>query len=131
MDGAGNRPDQKKEVLQMTKDEEIKRNMQTLNISREEAEELYTFDHDETISTPEIDTMTKNAAKIKRYEKSDKPRKQAPKKIDPNKLAVFQIIAAALSEAGIDYSQNFGNEFSFPYCGDQLTVKIIKHRADK
>ena len=62
----------------MTKEEEIKRYMEKLEISREEAEQLWEDDHEDTV-LPEVAEMEKKAKKLRRYEKSDAPRKTSTK----------------------------------------------------
>ena len=117
----------------MTKEEEIKRNMTKLGISREEAEELYTSDH-EDIVTPEMAEMERKAKKLKRYEKSDKPRKQSEKvrKVDETKKRFINCIRVLLEglHAEVEPLKN-ESELHFTFEGEQYTVKLIKHRPPK
>ena len=108
--------------------------MEILKISREEAEELYLSDH-ENIDTPEQKEYTDKAKKIKRYEKSDTPRKKPQdkeRKIDTEKkrlLNDYRIITEGLG--GIITSVKNEAEFSFTFNNSSYTVKIIRHRPVK
>ena len=64
-------------------DKEIENSMRLLDISKEEAIEMWLDDNDFT-SNAEVEEMTAKAKKVKRYEKSDAPRKKVVKerKID-------------------------------------------------
>lgn len=81
----------------------------------------------------EMARMELNSKQIARYEKSDTPRKKVEKerKVDPNKLALMSIINHAFFEAGIPYTPKTESEFSFRYCGEEFTIKLIKHRKEK
>ena len=116
----------------MTKEQEIIKYMIALDISREEAEQLWKDDHDDVV-TPEMKEMEEKAKKNRRYEKSSAPRKKVERerKIDPNKLALMSIINHAFFEAGIPYTPKTESEFSFRYCGEEFTIKLIKHRKEK
>ena len=117
----------------MTKEQEIAKNMKILEISREEAEELYRSDHEE-IDTPEQKEYAAKAKNIKRYEKSVTPRKKSVKerKIDEEKkklLNDYRIITEGLG-AVITSIKNEA-EFSFIFNENSYTVKLIKHRPVK
>lgn len=116
----------------MTKEKEIQKYMEKLGISKEEAEQLWKDDH-EDFESPEMKEMGLKAKKINRREKSDAPRKKVvrERKVDPNKLALASILETALSQAGISYTPKNESEFHFYYCGEDFTVKLIKHRAPK
>lgn len=117
----------------MTKEQEIQKNMKILNISRKEAEDLYRSDHEE-IDTPEQIEYTAKAKKVKRYEKSDTPRKKSipERKIDEEKkrlLNDYRVITQGLG-AVITSIKNEA-EFSFIFNENSYTVKLIKHRPVK
>ena len=115
----------------MTREQEIERNMKALGLTKAEAEELYDFDHSDS-TTPEIQAMEAGAKKIKRYEKSDKPRKPAPRKIDPTKkrlIGDFRVLLEGLG-ANIREVKNEA-EISFTFDSGEYTVKLIKHRPPK
>lgn len=114
----------------MTKEEEIKRNMKLLDISREEAEQLYEDDHNDVV-TPEMAEMEKKAKQLKRYEKSDTPRKKAVKerKIDPDKKTLIDLLNSVLANFGTTVKNEA--EISFTYNDREYTVKLIQHRPKK
>lgn len=114
----------------MTKEQEIKRNMEILGISREEAEELFLSDH-EDIDTPEQKEYTAKAKKLKRYEKSDAPRKKSEKvrKIDPDKKELLSLLVEGITNKYPRMvSVKNEAEFSFNFKENSYTVKLIKHR---
>lgn len=119
----------------MTKEQEIKNLMAKLQISKEEAEELYTIDH-EDIVLPEVAEMERKAKKIKRYEKSDTPRKKVEReyKINPEKAFLLNLLYNGLADDIEDLT--LGNkkndtEFYFNYKDFSYTVKLIRHRPPK
>ena len=117
----------------MTKAEEIKMYMEKLDISKEEATQLWEDDHSDEI-LPEVAEMEKKAKQIKRYEKSDSKRKASTKerKIDTEKksfLEGFRIFVEG--KGGKLTAKKNEAEFSFTYGGNAYTVKLIKHRPIK
>lgn len=127
----------------MNKNEQIELYMKNLEISREEAEQLWQDDHDEVI-TPEMAEMEKKAKNIKRYEKSDTPRKKTERKRkeDPIKREIISVIAQNLSRVCIDDGDNFHlpqpifienpeKEITFMLCGESYSVTLTKHRPKK
>lgn len=117
----------------MTREEEIKRNMKLLDISREEAEQLYEDDHNDVV-TPEMAKMEAKAKKIKRYEKSDTPKKKAVKerKVDEEKGKVLQSYKVLTEGMGGTVTEVKNEaEFSFLLNGNSYTVKLVKHRPKK
>lgn len=117
----------------MNKEQEIKKNMKILKISRKEAEDLYISDHKE-IDTPEQKMYTEKAKKLKRYEKSDTPKKQKSRerKIDNEKkrlLNDYKTLTEGLG--GIITSVKNEAEFSFTFNNSHYSVKLIKHRPPK
>lgn len=117
----------------MTKAEEIKLYMKKLDISEEEATQLWEDDHSDEV-LPEVAEMEKKAKQIKRYEKSDNKRKTSTKerKIDTEKksfLEGFRIFVEG--KGGKLTAQKNEAEFSFTYGGNAYTVKLIKHRPTK
>lgn len=117
----------------MTREDEIKRNMKLLDITREEAEQLYEDDHNDVV-TPEMAEMEKKAKQIKRYEKSDKTRKTSTKerKVDTEKKAFldgFRIFAEGKG-GKVTIIKNEA-EFSFTFGENEYTVKLVKHRPKK
>lgn len=117
----------------MTKAEEIKMYMEKLDISKEEATQLWEDDHSDEV-LPEVAEMEKKAKQIKRYEKSDNKRKTSTKerKIDTEKksfLEGFRIFVEG--KGGTVTAKKNEAEFSFTYGGNAYTVKLIKHRPTK
>lgn len=117
----------------MTREEEIKRYMEKLEISREEAEQLWKDDHDDVV-TPEMAEMERKAKKIKRYEKSDTPRKKAERtrKVDAEKYFLLNLLYNSLEADELVLGEKKNEaEFNFTYHGQDFTVKLIKHRPPK
>ena len=90
-------------------------------VTREEAEEMA--------------EMEIKAGNIKRYEKSDAPRKKVTKerKVDTDKAFLFNLLVtgAASASAVTNIVGKNEAEFSFLYNGGNYTVKLIKHRPPK
>lgn len=117
----------------MTKEQEIQKYMKNLDISREEAEQLWQDDHDDVV-TPEMEEMERKAKQIRRYEKSDTPRKKTTKerKVDEEKKEIisgFRIFVEGLG--GKVTEKKNEAEFSFTFNENSYTVKLIKHRPKK
>ena len=112
-------------------DAEIEKLMKTLDITREEAIDTWLFDND-YVDNEEADDMTEKAKQIRRYEKSDKPRKKTVKerKIDEAKKTIFDFIVDKLAglEGLADMVTKNEAEISFNFGGDAYTIKLIKHR---
>lgn len=118
----------------MTKEQEILNYMKKLDISREEAEQLWEDDH-EGYESPEMVEMEKKAKQLKRYEKSGVAKKRTPKerKVDEEKkhlLDCYRVLTEGLEGTAITAIKNEA-EFSFTLNGNSYTVKLIKHRAPK
>lgn len=127
----------------MTKEETIQSYMMKLDISREEAEQLWKDDHNEVV-TPEMAEMERKAKSIKRYEKSDAPRKKAvrERKVDPVKIEIIDTIAKNLTRVIIiGEKEDYGpedihilkpeKEITFSLLGEQYSVTLTKHRPPK
>lgn len=89
-------------------------------VTREEAEQMA--------------EMEIKAGNVKRYEKSDKPRKKVTKerKVDEEKkhfLNNFRILAEGMG--AIVTSTKNEAEFSFNFGNNAYTVKLVKHRPKK
>ena len=92
---------------------------------------------DEPVTREEAEEMAEMEIKangIKRYEKSDKPRKKVTKerKVDETKKRVIQAVRVLLEGMNIDVT-NVKNEseISFTIADDDFTFKLIKHRKKK
>ena len=132
----------------MSKENDILNYMKKLDISREEAEQLWQDDHDEVITpemeemekkakqirrfTPEMEEMEKKAKQIRRYEKSDAPKKARERKVDAEKkniLSCCRVLVEGLG--GVVSKVNNEADFSFTFNGNLYTLKLVKHRAPK
>lgn len=117
----------------MTKAKEVKMYMEKLDISKEEAIQLWKDDHSDEI-LPEVAEMEKKAKQIKRYEKSDSKRKTSTKerKIDTEKKSFLEGFRVFVEGKGGKLTAKKNEaEFSFTYGGNAYTVKLIKHRPTK
>lgn len=114
-------------------DAEIEKNMKALEISKEEAIEMWLFDNDYE-DNEEVDEMTVKAKAVKRYEKGDTPRKATKKerKVDEEKKTLLDLCKTPIEEAG-GIVTNVKNEaeFSFTFGNNCYTVKLVKHRPPK
>lgn len=123
------------------KDAEIKKNMEILGISREEAKEMWAFDHDE-IDCEEVDAIED---KIKETQKSDKKKTGSPldkvrnmkakKKADAEKHNIIQSVfnfLKTLGETGkiVSPQEMSTTKMSFKGVnGGYYTVTITKHKS--
>lgn len=124
------------------KDAEIKKNMEILGISREEAEEMWAFDHDE-MDCEEVDSIEE---KIKENQKTDKKKSggspldkvrnmKAKKKADAEKHGIIQSIFDYLRSMGdvgsiISPQEMSTTKMSFKGAnGGYYTVTITKHKS--
>lgn len=112
----------------MTREEEIKKNMALLGLTREQAEQMYTDDHDEEVLAK---AALKDGQKPKRhYEKSDKPRKKVVRepKIDPEKVNIIEVVAAALKDYKDVNIKNSQREITFTTAEGNYSIVLTKHR---
>lgn len=123
------------------KDAEIKKNIEILGISREEAEEMWAFDHDE-IDCEEVDAIED---KIKETQKSDKKKTGSPldkvrnmkakKKADAEKYNIIQSVFSFLKTLGetgeiVSPQEMSTTKMSFKGVnGGYYTVTITKHKS--
>ncbi len=123
------------------KDAEIKKNMEILGISREEAEEMWAFDHDE-IDCEEVDAIED---KIKATQKNDKKKTGSPldkvrnmkakKKADAEKYNIIQSVFSFLKTLGdtgeiVSPQEMSTTKMSFKGVnGGYYTVTITKHKS--
>ena len=116
----------------MTKEQQIKVYMEKLQISREEAEQLWEDDQEDYIGE-EGEAMTEKAKEVKRYEKGDKPRAKAKKerKIDENKKLILDKLHKALETFVKITNVKTETEISFVYNDEEYTLKLTKHRPKK
>lgn len=113
-------------------DVEIEKNMKVLEISKEEAIEMWLDDNDYT-ENEEVEALTEKAKAVKRYEKAEKPRKKAERvrKVDEEKGRILKDLQSAVSNyANVTNIKNEA-EFSFTFGNNCYTVKLVKHRPPK
>lgn len=114
-------------------DAEIEKNMKLLDISKEEAIEMWLDDNDYT-ENEVVEELTAKAKTVKRYEKADKPRKATTKerKVDEEKKRLLDLCRVPIEGAG-GIITNVKNEaeFSFTFGDNCYTVKLVKHRPPK
>ena len=114
-------------------DAEIEKNMKTLDISKDEAIEMWLDDNDYT-ENEVVEELTKKAKEVKRYEKADKPRKErkVERKVDEEKKKLLSLCRIHIEGAG-GIVTNVKNEaeFSFTFGDNCYTVKLVKHRPPK
>jgi hypothetical protein len=112
-------------------DKELENSMKILDISKEEAIQMWLEDNDYEVNET-VEELTEKAKKnIKRYEQSDKKRKTSTKerKVDDEKkvfLNGFRIFAEGKG-ATVTSTKNEA-EFSFSFGDNDYTVKLVKHR---
>ena len=116
----------------MTKEQEILNYMKNLQISREEAEQLWEDDQEDFIGE-EGEEMTKKAKEVKRYEKADKSKSKSKKerKIDENKKLILDKLHKTLETFVEITNVKTETEINFVYNDEKYTLKLTKHRPKK
>ena len=106
--------------------------MKKLDISREEAEQLFEDDENDFIGE-EGEQMTEQAKKVgRRYEqKGERKKSTRERKVDEDKQIIMQNIENSLLEIVQSLQIKTENECSFSYNGCEYSLKIIKHRPKK
>lgn len=122
-----------KELKKMSaKEKEIKKYMDKLGISYEEAEQLWEDDQEDYIGE-EGEQMTEKAKALKRYEKADTKRKKSTRerKVDTVKKHLLDLVAEGLkgSVECIEYQNEVS--ISFKYGEDNYSLKLTRHRPPK
>lgn len=102
----------------------------TAEIMRQMAEDGTPVTQAEAEEMAKMETGAKN---IRRRETSGKRKASAPKprKIDPDKLKLFNLLTEAVGDFTNGMKCKNEAEFSFSYNGNAYTVKLIKHRPKK
>lgn len=128
----------------MTKEQQIQSYMEKLQISREEAEQLWEDDQEDYIGE-EGEEMTAKAKEIRRYEQSaeKKARKPREKKIDAEKVAIIHYLVDRMESRHCcvdeDDDWDFDNicipneqkEITFRVGGNEYSLTLTKHRPPK
>ena len=106
--------------------------MKKLDISREEAEQLFEDDEADFIGE-EGEVMTEKAKAIRHQEKSLEKRKKVTKerKIDETKKFLLGVIHDALKSLVEITNVKTETEITFVYNDEEYTLKLTKHRKKK
>lgn len=124
------------------REKEIAELMQKLGISHDEATELWMFDHGE-VENEEVEELTEKAKSVKRYEKSDAPRKKTVKarKVDEIKVEIILTLAqnltrVVLNDEDLSMIKDIvvvkpEREIAFTLKGESYSVVLTKHRQKK
>jgi len=116
-------------------DEDIKRSMDVLHMTKEEAIQLWLEDEGyEENEVVEALTAKAKENKINKGAKSDKPRKQVKRerKPDAEKENIIQILAKALENEGITPQiTNIGKIIEFSVGENNYKLDLIKKRPPK
>lgn len=116
------------------KEKEIKSYMKKLDLTYEEAVELWEDDHSDII-IPEVEEMTKKAKEnFKAYVTTEKVKNKTIKrerKVDNDKLYLFDIIKTALTDTVTDTRLKNEVELNFNFKNENYTLKLTKHRNKK
>lgn len=116
----------------MTKEQQILHYMKSLQISREEAEQLWEDDKEDFIGE-EGEQMTQKAKEVRRYEQADKPKEKKTKerKVDETKGYLLGILHKTLEPFVKITNVKTETEISFVYNDESYTLKLTKHRPKK
>jgi hypothetical protein len=129
----------------MSKEDEIKKYMEKLQISRDEAEQLYYDDHSDEV-LPEVAEMEKKAKSMgRRYENdktADRKKTSKPKKEDAEKRRLIELFNYTLLEPTIVDSElpfvisdvsikNLEREILFTVGENEYSITLTKHRKSK
>ena len=118
----------------MEKEKAILDYMKKLDISREEAEQLWEDDQADFIGE-EGEKMTQKAKKIKRYEQTAERKERKPKerKVDTEKAFILDYLKKGLALLIDGETIKTENEVKlhFTYNSSEYSVTLTKHRAKK
>lgn len=118
----------------MTKEQQILHYMKSLQISREEAEQLWEDDKEDFIGE-EGEQMTQKAKQIKRYEQADKPKEKKKRevKLDEDKVKIINFLERVLVVSDVlkVSVKNPQREVTFQYNGCEYSLTLTKHRPPK
>ena len=111
---------------ELEKELEIQKHIEHLGITREQAEQLWLEDNAD-FENEEMKGMRERAKQDRRYEKSDKPRKEnkREKKLDDDKVKIISDIFNSLRELGYDVNiANPQREITF----DNYSITLTRHK---
>lgn len=115
------------------KEKTIQKYMKSLDISREEAEQLWEDDHSD-YESEEMKKMAEGAKQIKRYEQSEKERKKSTRerKVDETKGRLIGEVKELLEKLGANVQEvKTETEIKFAFENEDYTFKLTKHRKPK
>ena len=106
--------------------------MQKLDISREEAEQLFEDDENDFIGE-EGEQMTEQAKKVGRHyeQKGERKKSTRERKVDTDKLKLMECVQLSIEKIVQNLQIKTENECSFIYNDCEYSLKIIKHRPKK
>jgi hypothetical protein len=120
----------------MSKDETIKKYMEKLDLSFEEALSLWEDEQEDNLPdlTPEQQVVAKEMAQADR-KKETTPRKRE-RKPDENKRLLINALVDCLLEASPDEMEDVSiinpeREIEFRYCGERYRLTLSKPRKEK
>ena len=116
------------------KEKEILNYMESLDLTREEAEQLWEDDNSDEM-TPEQAELTAKAKELGRHMgesmKERKPREKV-RKVDEEKKMILAEFAESLNGINAEIIEvKTETEITFKYGGNVYTVKLTKHRPPK
>ena len=106
--------------------------MKKLDISREEAEQLFEDDENDFIGE-EGEQMTEQAKKVGRHyeQKGERKKSTRERKVDTDKHELMQCVKFGIEKIVQNLQVKTENECSFVYNDCEYSLKIIKHRPKK
>lgn len=113
------------------KEKEIESYMKKLQISREEAEQLWMDDHSDEMTEEQAELEAK-AKNFKRYEKSETKKERKPREVKPDEIKVALIAEITKNLEWLTPSiKNPQKEITFEYEGENYSLSLIRHRKPK
>ena len=106
--------------------------MKKLDISRQEAEQLFEDDENDFIGE-EGEQMTEQAKKVGRHyeQKGERKKSTRERKVDTDKHELMQCVKFGIEKIVQNLQVKTENECSFVYNDCEYSLKIIKHRPKK
>ena len=116
-------------------EEEIKRNMKILEITEEEAIQMYLEDEGYEVNE-EVEKLTKKAKENKTNIRGENEKPRVKRNVEPkvniDKENIIKLLENALKQAGIDAKiTNKSKIIDFSYNNKQFTVNLVEHRQKK
>ena len=111
------------------KEKTIQNYMKKLNISREDAEQLWEDDQADYIGE-EGEKMTENAKELRRYVKGNSSRKKMVKerKVDTIKKHLFDLVINGIAEEVEQIERQNEVSIAFVYNNENYSLKLTRHR---